>query len=79
MKKIYQSSLCETNNSLIEETSEYIYSKYLIFDKKKQLLRYNSNQMKVLCSEKYEEYYVSPFQKLFIDQKNYGYIYDIYK
>ncbi|HFX3760012.1 hypothetical protein [Enterococcus sp. DIV1368e] len=76
MKNNYQSSeLCETNSSLVDETIGYIYSKYLFFDKKKLLLRYDNNQMKLLCSEKYHEYYVSPFQKVFVDQKDYEYIY----
>ncbi|EOH1637238.1 hypothetical protein ACLSNP_002514 [Enterococcus faecalis] len=42
----------------------YIFSKYRYIDQNKNILEYNEEIMNLLCSKEYEEYFVSPFQKI---------------
>ncbi|NBA63205.1 hypothetical protein [Enterococcus mundtii] len=76
MKNNYQQSLLsKANKKLDREFIDYIYPDYSFFDKEQWLLRYDNDRMEFLCSENYSEYFVSPFQEIFIWQKNKEYIY----
>lgn len=59
IEKLYQAAV--SKKATLNVGNAYIYPDYLFFDKEKQLLRYDDDQMDILCSEC--EYYVSPFQK----------------
>ncbi|HFK2761821.1 TPA: hypothetical protein ACGX4V_002314 [Enterococcus faecalis] len=42
----------------------YIFSKHRYIDQSKKILQYEEEIMNLLCSKEYEEYFVSPFQKI---------------
>ncbi|EPI08733.1 hypothetical protein [Enterococcus faecalis] len=42
----------------------YIFSKYRYIDQNENILEYDEEIMNLLCSKEYEEYFVSPFQKI---------------
>lgn len=56
----------------------YIFSNYRYIDQNKNILEYDEEIMNLLCSIEYEEYYVSPFQKINYQDGHVEYIFTTY-